>query len=42
MLVYKLVMCNEAVLKCGIIGVSFSFCIRVLEFSMLKALARGG
>ena len=42
MLVYKLVMSNEAMLKCGIMGVSFSFCIRVLEFSMLKALARGG
>ena len=41
MLVYKLVMSNEAMLKCGIMGVSFSLCIRALEFYTLKALGRG-
>ena len=41
MFVYKSVISNEAMLKCGIMGVSFSFCIKVLEFSMLKTLGRG-
>jgi hypothetical protein len=41
MLVYRFVMSTEASRRWGSIGVSFNFCIRSLEFSILKALGGG-
>jgi hypothetical protein len=38
---YKIVMSSVANVKWDSIGVSFSFCIRCLEFSMLNVYGRG-